>query len=37
MLQYFHFASDLIAGSMLGSVIGYYAAQSYNQKSKHSK
>lgn len=37
LLQYFHFASDLIAGSMLGSIIGYYAAQSYSQKTKHSK
>ncbi|AVC44556.1 phosphatase PAP2 family protein [Francisella tularensis subsp. novicida] len=34
LLQYFHFASDLIAGSMLGSIIGYYAAQSYTKKSQ---
>ncbi|MBK2356513.1 phosphatase PAP2 family protein [Francisella hispaniensis] len=33
LLQYFHFASDLIAGSMLGSIIGYYTALTYKQKS----
>ncbi|MFV9972971.1 MAG: hypothetical protein AB8V06_01890 [Francisella endosymbiont of Hyalomma asiaticum] len=33
LLQYFHFASDLIAGAMLGSIIGYYTALTYQQKS----
>ncbi|ADA79124.1 hypothetical protein FTU_1497 [Francisella tularensis subsp. tularensis TIGB03] len=34
LLQYFHFVSDLIVGLMLGSIIGYYAAQSYTKKSQ---
>nr|WP_274930354.1 hypothetical protein [Francisella tularensis] len=34
LLQYFHFVSDMIVGSMLGSIIGYYAAQSYTKKTQ---
>ncbi|WP_255321786.1 phosphatase PAP2 family protein [Francisella halioticida] len=34
LLMYFHFASDLIAGSMLGSLVGYYTANFYNKKFK---
>ena len=33
LLQYFHFVSDLIAGAILGSIIGYYTALTYKQKS----
>ena len=32
LLMYFHFASDLIAGSMLGILVGYYTAGFYNKK-----
>lgn len=33
LLMYFHFASDLIAGSMLGTLVGYYTASFYNKRS----
>ncbi|WP_227806663.1 hypothetical protein [Francisella persica] len=33
LLQYFHFTSDLIAGAMLGSIISYCTALTYQQKS----
>ncbi|API86966.1 phosphatase PAP2 family protein [Francisella uliginis] len=32
ILMYFHFASDLIAGSMLGTLVGYYTAGFYSKK-----
>lgn len=36
LLQYFHFASDLIAGAMLGSFVGYCFARLYKDNSQNS-
>ena len=34
LLQYFHFASDLIAGATLGSIVAVYVCQNYKRKNK---